>query len=67
MSSIINELWHGNIIPQEDISISRQYVKCLPQETIFPTTAPRDQGLTGYNKSWKTPDFAEFCAKKLDE
>jgi hypothetical protein len=24
---------------------------------------PQDQGFTGYNKSWKTPDFAEFCEK----
>jgi len=28
--------------------------------------APHDQGFGGYNKSWKTPDFAEFC-KKLYE
>ena len=26
---------------------------------------PQDQGFTGYNKSWKTPDFKEFCEKKL--
>ncbi|MBR3967333.1 MAG: glycoside hydrolase family 99-like domain-containing protein [Clostridia bacterium] len=26
---------------------------------------PHDQGFTGYNKSWKTPDFKEFCEKKL--
>jgi hypothetical protein len=24
---------------------------------------PQDQGFGGYNKSWKTPDFAEFCEK----
>ncbi len=28
---------------------------------------PQDQGFTGYNKSWVTPDFAEFCAKRLAE
>jgi len=28
---------------------------------------PQDQGFTGYNTSWKTPDFAEFCKKKLEE
>ncbi|MBR1969801.1 MAG: glycoside hydrolase family 99-like domain-containing protein [Clostridia bacterium] len=27
--------------------------------------APHDQGFTGYNKSWKTPDFSEFCSDKL--
>ena len=26
---------------------------------------PQDQGFTGYNKSWKTPDFFEFCAEQL--
>ena len=26
---------------------------------------PQDQGFTGYNRSWKTPDFKEFCEKKL--
>ena len=26
---------------------------------------PQDQGFTGYNRSWKTPDFAEFCKKNL--
>ena len=26
---------------------------------------PQDQGFTGYNRSWKTPDFADFCAEKL--
>ena len=25
---------------------------------------PHDQGFTGYNTSWKTPDFANFCEKK---
>lgn len=29
--------------------------------------SPQDQGFTGYNTSWKTPDFAEFCKKKLEE
>ena len=24
---------------------------------------PQDQGFGGYNKSWKTPDFGEFCKK----
>ena len=28
---------------------------------------PQDQGFTGYNTSWVTPDFKEFCAKKLEE
>jgi hypothetical protein len=27
--------------------------------------APHDQGFTGYNTSWKTPDFAEFCERAL--
>ena len=27
--------------------------------------APHDQGFDGYNKSWKTPDFKEFCEKQL--
>ena len=26
---------------------------------------PQDQGFTGYNRSWKTPDFGEFCEKRL--
>jgi hypothetical protein len=26
---------------------------------------PHDQGFDGYNKSWKTPDFKEFCEKNL--
>ena len=26
---------------------------------------PQDQGFTGYNKSWVTPDFGDFCRKKL--
>ena len=28
---------------------------------------PQDQGFTGYNKSWVTPDFKEFCEKQLEE
>ena len=28
---------------------------------------PHDQGFTGYNKSWKTPDFAEFCKNSLEK
>ena len=28
---------------------------------------PHDQGFDGYNKSWKTPDFAEICKMKLKE
>ena len=28
---------------------------------------PHDQGFDGYNKSWRTPDFSEFCKKKLEE
>ena len=28
---------------------------------------PVDQGFGDYNKSWKTPDFKEFCEKKLKE
>ena len=27
---------------------------------------PHDQGFTGYNTSWRTPDFAEFCKKRLE-
>ena len=26
---------------------------------------PQDQGFTGYNTSWKTPDFRDFCEEKL--
>jgi hypothetical protein len=26
---------------------------------------PQDQGFDGYNKSWITPDFKEFCEKNL--
>ena len=26
---------------------------------------PRDQGFGDYNKSWKTPDFSDFCNKNL--
>ena len=29
--------------------------------------SPQDQGFTGYNKSWITPDFKEFCEEKLKE
>lgn len=29
--------------------------------------SPQDQGFTGYNKSWITPDFKEFCEKNLKE
>ncbi|MBQ9543896.1 MAG: glycoside hydrolase family 99-like domain-containing protein [Clostridia bacterium] len=25
---------------------------------------PRDQGFGGYNKSWRTPDFGDFCKKR---
>ena len=28
---------------------------------------PQDQGFGDYNKSWKTPDFREFCEKTLNE
>lgn len=28
---------------------------------------PHDQGFEGYNTSWVTPDFREFCRKKLEE
>ena len=28
---------------------------------------PADQGFGDYNKSWKTPDFKDFCEKKLKE
>lgn len=28
---------------------------------------PADQGFGGYNTSWRTPDFGEFCKKKLTE
>ena len=27
---------------------------------------PRDQGFDGYNTSWKTPDFKDFCEKMLE-
>ena len=27
---------------------------------------PHDQGFDGYNTSWKTPDFKEFCKKALE-
>ena len=26
---------------------------------------PADQGFGGYNTSWRTPDFKEFCEKNL--
>ena len=26
---------------------------------------PQEIGFTGYNKSWKTPDFKEFCKNNL--
>ena len=26
---------------------------------------PQDQGFDGYNTSWRTPDFKDFCEKKL--
>ena len=26
---------------------------------------PHDQGFSGYNTSWRTPDFKDFCEKKL--
>ena len=29
--------------------------------------APHDQGFTGYNKSWKEPNFKEFCEKELNK
>lgn len=28
---------------------------------------PADHGFDGYNKSWTTPDFREFCRKSLEE
>lgn len=28
---------------------------------------PHDQGFTGYNKSWKTPDFKNFCERQLKD
>lgn len=28
---------------------------------------PADQGFGNYNKSWKTPDFTDFCANRLKE
>ena len=28
---------------------------------------PQDQGFSGYNRSWKTPDFKAFCQSKLQE
>ena len=29
--------------------------------------APHDQGFGGYNTSWQTPDFSEFCKKMRNE
>ena len=28
---------------------------------------PHDQGFIGYNKTWKTPDFSDYCKTKLNE
>lgn len=28
---------------------------------------PQDQGFSGYNKSWKIPDFKAFCLKQLEK
>ena len=28
---------------------------------------PQDQGFTDYNKTWKTPDFKDFCEAKLKD
>lgn len=28
---------------------------------------PQDQGFGGYNRSWVTPDFKEFCEKQLED
>ena len=33
------------------------------RENLPDYRTPQDQGFTGYNKSWKTPDFADFCSK----
>ncbi len=29
--------------------------------------APQDQGFGGYNTSWKTPDFKDFCERQLQD
>jgi len=31
------------------------------RENLPDYRTPQDQGFTGYNKSWKIPDFSEFC------
>ena len=31
----------------------------------YPERTPQDQGFTGYNTSWVTPDFFEVCAERL--
>ena len=35
------------------------------RENLPDYRTPQDQGFTGYNKSWKTPDFGDFCRKNL--
>lgn len=35
------------------------------RENLPDYRTPQDQGFTGYNMSWKTPDFGEFCGKNL--
>jgi hypothetical protein len=38
----------------------------LTERTNLPDyITPQDQGFTGYNRSWVTPDFKEFCEKNL--
>lgn len=33
------------------------------RENLPDYVTPQDQGFTGYNKSWKVPDFKDFCKK----
>ena len=45
-------------------AIREVYTNC---DNLPDYVAPHDQGFGGYNKSWKTPDFAYFCEKQLQE
>ena len=37
------------------------------RENLPDYRTPADQGFGDYNTSWKTPDFKDFCEKKLNE
>ena len=37
------------------------------RENLPDYLTPQDQGFTGYNKNWKTPNFKDFCAKNLQK